>query len=202
MSSVRRSKSSASSSRDSLISPMSKRSSATATASSARLLSWFVTSLRMSPHASRTALVATPASSSIGRHRLGDAAELCVIQFVGNEEGPEIGGSPIGSSSHKPTSVPRSLPSSARTHRPPRLLRLSLHRKHRKMLRATSKHLIRMPRHSFVETYMPRPIMGGVFCDRIFMNFNHRIYTDDAQGTMIAHAQRTQRDRNDRARRP
>ncbi len=28
----------------------------------------------------------------LGRHRLGDAAELCVIQFVGNEEGPEIGG--------------------------------------------------------------------------------------------------------------
>jgi len=30
----------------------------------------------------------------LGRHRLGDAAELCVIQFVGNEEGPEIGGNP------------------------------------------------------------------------------------------------------------
>lgn len=30
----------------------------------------------------------------LGRHRLGDAAELCVIQFVGNEEGPEIGGKP------------------------------------------------------------------------------------------------------------
>jgi len=30
----------------------------------------------------------------LGRHRLGDAAELCVIQFVGNEEGPEIGGAP------------------------------------------------------------------------------------------------------------
>lgn len=28
----------------------------------------------------------------LGYHRLGDAAELCVIQFVGNEEGPEIGG--------------------------------------------------------------------------------------------------------------
>lgn len=28
----------------------------------------------------------------LGRHRLGDAAELCVLQFVGNEEGPEIGG--------------------------------------------------------------------------------------------------------------
>ncbi len=30
----------------------------------------------------------------LGRHRLGDAAELVVIQFVGNEEGPEIGGNP------------------------------------------------------------------------------------------------------------
>ncbi len=30
----------------------------------------------------------------IGRHRIGDAAELCVIQFTGAEEGPEIGGSP------------------------------------------------------------------------------------------------------------
>lgn len=28
----------------------------------------------------------------LGRHRLGDAGELCVIQFVGSEEGPEIGG--------------------------------------------------------------------------------------------------------------
>jgi len=28
----------------------------------------------------------------LGQHRLGDASELCVIQFVGNEEGPEIGG--------------------------------------------------------------------------------------------------------------
>ena len=28
----------------------------------------------------------------LGYHRIGDAAELCVIQFVGNEEGPEIGG--------------------------------------------------------------------------------------------------------------
>ena len=28
----------------------------------------------------------------LGYHRVGDAAELCVIQFVGNEEGPEIGG--------------------------------------------------------------------------------------------------------------
>lgn len=30
----------------------------------------------------------------LGKHRLGDAAELCVIQFVGTEEGPEIGGRP------------------------------------------------------------------------------------------------------------
>lgn len=30
----------------------------------------------------------------LGRHRLGDAGELCVIQLVGNEEGPEIGGKP------------------------------------------------------------------------------------------------------------
>ncbi|MBX3386939.1 MAG: 50S ribosomal protein L17 [Phycisphaeraceae bacterium] len=30
----------------------------------------------------------------IGRHRIGDAAELCVIQFVGAEDGPEIGGKP------------------------------------------------------------------------------------------------------------
>ncbi len=30
----------------------------------------------------------------LGRHRLGDAAPLCIIQFVGNEEGPEIGGQP------------------------------------------------------------------------------------------------------------
>lgn len=30
----------------------------------------------------------------LGKHRIGDAAELCVIQFVGNEEGPEIGGNP------------------------------------------------------------------------------------------------------------
>ncbi len=28
----------------------------------------------------------------LGRHRIGDAAELCVIQFCGAEEGPEIGG--------------------------------------------------------------------------------------------------------------
>jgi len=28
----------------------------------------------------------------LGRHRIGDAAELCLIQFCGNEEGPEIGG--------------------------------------------------------------------------------------------------------------
>ncbi len=30
----------------------------------------------------------------LGRHRLGDAGELCIIQLVGNEEGPEIGGRP------------------------------------------------------------------------------------------------------------
>ncbi len=30
----------------------------------------------------------------LGRHRLGDAGEMCVIQFVGAEEGPEIGGQP------------------------------------------------------------------------------------------------------------
>jgi large subunit ribosomal protein L17 len=30
----------------------------------------------------------------LGRHRIGDAGELCVIQFVGAEEGPEIGGQP------------------------------------------------------------------------------------------------------------
>ena len=30
----------------------------------------------------------------LGRHRIGDAAELCVLQFVGNEQGPEIGGKP------------------------------------------------------------------------------------------------------------
>ena len=32
----------------------------------------------------------------LGYHRLGDAGELCVIQFVGAEEGPEIGGRPSG----------------------------------------------------------------------------------------------------------
>lgn len=32
----------------------------------------------------------------LGYHRLGDAGELCVIQFCGAEEGPEIGGSPSG----------------------------------------------------------------------------------------------------------
>ena len=32
----------------------------------------------------------------LGRHRLGDAAELVVVQFVGNEEGPEIGGRTSG----------------------------------------------------------------------------------------------------------
>lgn len=28
----------------------------------------------------------------LGRHRIGDAGALCVLQFVGAEEGPEIGG--------------------------------------------------------------------------------------------------------------
>ncbi|MFI4897720.1 MAG: 50S ribosomal protein L17 [Phycisphaerales bacterium JB059] len=32
----------------------------------------------------------------LGRRRIGDAAEVCVIQFVGAEEGPEIGGRPSG----------------------------------------------------------------------------------------------------------
>ena len=30
----------------------------------------------------------------LGRHRLADGTELCVLQFVGAEEGPEIGGKP------------------------------------------------------------------------------------------------------------
>jgi large subunit ribosomal protein L17 len=30
----------------------------------------------------------------LGRHRVGDGTELCVIQFVGAEDGPEIGGKP------------------------------------------------------------------------------------------------------------
>jgi large subunit ribosomal protein L17 len=30
----------------------------------------------------------------VGKRRLGDAGELCIIQLVGNEEGPEIGGNP------------------------------------------------------------------------------------------------------------
>lgn len=30
----------------------------------------------------------------LGRHRIGDGGEMCVIQFVGAEEGPEIGGKP------------------------------------------------------------------------------------------------------------
>ena len=33
-------------------------------------------------------------SVKLGYRRLGDAAELCVLQFVGAEEGPEIGGRP------------------------------------------------------------------------------------------------------------
>ena len=32
----------------------------------------------------------------LGRHRLGDAGELCVIQFCGAEEGPEVPGEPSG----------------------------------------------------------------------------------------------------------
>lgn len=32
----------------------------------------------------------------LGKRRVGDAAELCVLQFVGEEEGPEIGGRPSG----------------------------------------------------------------------------------------------------------
>lgn len=32
----------------------------------------------------------------LGRRRLGDAGELCVIQFCGAEEGPEISGRPSG----------------------------------------------------------------------------------------------------------
>ncbi|MEI7656966.1 MAG: L17 family ribosomal protein [Phycisphaerae bacterium] len=30
----------------------------------------------------------------LGRHRIGDAGELCLLQLVGNEEGAEIGGQP------------------------------------------------------------------------------------------------------------
>jgi len=30
----------------------------------------------------------------LGRHRIGDGSELCLIQFVGAEQGPEIGGRP------------------------------------------------------------------------------------------------------------
>lgn len=30
----------------------------------------------------------------LGRHRIGDAGEMCVIQFCGAEDGPEIGGKP------------------------------------------------------------------------------------------------------------
>lgn len=32
----------------------------------------------------------------LGKHRIGDGSELCVIQFVGAEDGPEIGGKPSG----------------------------------------------------------------------------------------------------------
>jgi len=30
----------------------------------------------------------------LGKHRIGDGTELCIIQFVGAEQGPEIGGRP------------------------------------------------------------------------------------------------------------
>ncbi|MFO0833131.1 MAG: 50S ribosomal protein L17 [Phycisphaerales bacterium] len=30
----------------------------------------------------------------LGKHRIGDGTELCLLQFVGNEDGPEIGGKP------------------------------------------------------------------------------------------------------------
>lgn len=30
----------------------------------------------------------------LGKHRIGDGSQLCVIQFVGAEEGPEVGGRP------------------------------------------------------------------------------------------------------------
>lgn len=30
----------------------------------------------------------------LGKHRIGDGSELCLIQFVGAEDGPEIGGRP------------------------------------------------------------------------------------------------------------
>ncbi len=30
----------------------------------------------------------------LGKRRIGDAGELCVLQLVGNEQGPEIGGNP------------------------------------------------------------------------------------------------------------
>ena len=32
----------------------------------------------------------------LGRHRLGDAGEICVIQFCGAEDGPEVSGEPSG----------------------------------------------------------------------------------------------------------
>jgi len=31
-------------------------------------------------------------TTALAKKRLGDKAELCVIQFVGQEDGPEIGG--------------------------------------------------------------------------------------------------------------
>ena len=30
----------------------------------------------------------------LGKHRIGDASPLCIIQFVGAEDGPEVGGQP------------------------------------------------------------------------------------------------------------
>ena len=32
----------------------------------------------------------------LGKHRIGDGSQLCLIQFVGAEDGPEIGGKPSG----------------------------------------------------------------------------------------------------------
>src|SRR5258705_84072 len=35
-----------------------------------------------------------PRIIKLGRARIGDGGEICVLQFVGAEEGPEIGGRP------------------------------------------------------------------------------------------------------------
>ena len=80
------------------------RSSATATASCARPRSWSATSSRTSPRASRTAPADTPASSSSGTTASATPPSSCVIQFVGNEEGPEIGGGGSHPSQAPPTS--------------------------------------------------------------------------------------------------